>query len=179
MIAVDYFLFAILLVSALLGVFRGGIKEGLSLVGWLVAVWSAWRFGGAVADMIPSFADDSVVEIWVARVIVLIGMLIVVGLLARLIAYLAHQSGLSGIDRMIGMIFGLGRGVVLIALAVLFLDAVGFDADPWWQESKLIPYATPLAEWLAELAGDGIDLLQDQVDKVELPQIPVTDSEGS
>lgn len=167
MVTVDYLLVAVALLSALMGLFRGLVKEALSLAGWVLAAWCAWRFGAVVAERIPSLADGSVVEIWVARVIVLIGVLIVTGLLGRLISILIHQTGLSGTDRSVGMVFGMARGVVLVGLVVLLLDAAGFDEDPWWQESKLIPYAAPMAERLGVMAGDGIDLIQEQVDGVE------------
>lgn len=166
MVIVDYLLLAVFFLSALMGLFRGLVKEALSLVGWVLAVWCAWRFGGVVADMIPSVADDSIIETWVARVIVLVAVLILTGLLGRLIAYAVQQSGLSGTDRMIGMVFGMARGVVLVSLVVLLLDAAGFDADPWWQESKLIPYAAPLAKRLGDLAGNGVDLIRHQADGV-------------
>jgi len=169
MVIVDYLLLAVFLLSALMGLFRGLVKEALSLVGWVLAAWCAWRFGGAVADMIPSVVDDSMIEIWVARVIVLVAVLILTGLLSRLIAYVVHQSGLSGTDRLIGMVFGMARGVVLVSLVVMLLDAAGFGADPWWRESKLIPYAAPLAERLGDLAGEGVDLIQHQADGVPLP----------
>ena len=169
MVIVDYLLAAVFLLSALMGLFRGFVKEALSLVGWILAVWCAWRFGAAVAERIPSVADDSIIETWVARMIVLIVVLILSGLLGRLIAHLTHQSGLSGTDRIVGMVFGMARGVVLVGLVTLLLDAAGFGADPWWQESKLIPYAAPLAERLGDLAGDGVELLQEQVDSVPIP----------
>ena len=169
MVTVDYLLVAVALLSALMGLFRGLIKEALSLAGWVLAAWCAWRFGGFVAERIPSVADGSVIEIWVARLIVLIGVLIVSGLIGRLISILIHQTGLSGTDRSVGMVFGMARGVVLVGLVTLLLDAAGFGADPWWQESKLIPYAAPLAERLGDLAGDGVELLQEQVDSVPIP----------
>jgi len=164
-IIVDYLLIAVFLLSALMGLFRGLVKEALSLLGWIVAVWCAWRFGAAVANWIPSVADDSVIEIWAARIIVVIVVLILSGLLSRLIGIVIHQTGLSGTDRMVGMVFGMARGAVLIALVVMMLDAAGFAADPWWQESKLIPYAAPLAERLGDIAGDGFDLIEGQIDE--------------
>lgn len=169
MVIIDYLLAAIFLLSALMGLFRGFIKEAISLLGWVLAVWCAWRYGAAVAERIPSFVDDSAIEIWVARAIVLIVVLILSGLFSRLIAFIIHQSGLSGTDRIVGMVFGMARGVLLICLVVLLLDATGFSADPWWQESKLIPYAEPLADRLGDLAGDSVNLIQDQVDGMPLP----------
>lgn len=169
MVIVDYLLLAVFLLSALMGLFRGLVKEALSLVGWVLAVWCAWRFGATVAGLIPSVADDSVIETWVARTIVLVAVLILSGLLSRFLAYLINQSGLSGTDRMVGVVFGMARGAVLVSLVVLLLVAAGFDADPWWQESKLIPYAAPLAERLGDIAGDGVELMQGHADGVPLP----------
>lgn len=168
MVVIDYLLMAVFALSALMGLFRGFVKEALSLVGWIVAVWCAWRFGAAVAEWIPSVADDSIIETWIARVIVLIAVLILSGLLSRLIALLIHQTGLSGTDRMVGMVFGMARGVVLVGVVVLLLGAIGFDADPWWQESKLIPYVSPLAEQFGDIAGEGIELIEEQVNGVPL-----------
>ena len=169
MVTVDYLLAAVFLLSALMGLFRGLVKEALSLVGWILAVWCAWVFGAAVAERIPSIADDSIIELWISRMFVLIAVLILMGLISRFISHLVHQTGLSGTDRMVGMVFGMARGVVLVGLVVLMLDAAGFDADPWWQESKLIPYAAPLADRLSDLAGDSVELIQEQVDEVPLP----------
>ena len=159
MVTVDYMLVAVALLSALMGLFRGLIKEALSLAGWILAVWCAWRFGAVVAERIPSVADDSIIETWVARVIVLIVVLIVSGLVSRLISILIHQTGLSGTDRMVGTVFGMARGVVLVGLVVLLLDAGGFDEDPWWQESKLIPYAAPVVDTIRFVVEDGQEFL--------------------
>ncbi|HJP39227.1 MAG: CvpA family protein [Gammaproteobacteria bacterium] len=165
----DYLLIAVFLLSALLGLLRGLVKEALSLLSWILAIWSAVRFGATVAEMIPSLADGSYIEVWVARIIVLLAVLILSGLLTRLIAIVIHQSGLSGTDRVVGMVFGMARGIVVVSLVVLMLDAAGFDQDSWWQESKLIPYAASLAERLGAVAEDGIGLIQDRVEGVPLP----------
>ena len=170
MITVDYLLAAVFLLSALMGLFRGLIKEALSLVGWGLAIWSAWFFGAAVAERIPSVADDSIIELWIARLLVLIAVLILSGLISRLISHLIHQSGLSGTDRVVGMVFGMARGFVLVALTVLMLDSIGFDQDPWWSESKIIPLVEPLAGRLGELAGEGVDLIQEQMEDTTLPE---------
>jgi uncharacterized membrane protein required for colicin V production len=57
------------------------------------------------------------------------------------------------------MLFGLGRGAILATLVVIALEFAGFDADPWWQQSKLIPYAAPIAERLRDAAAQGMDML--------------------
>jgi membrane protein required for colicin V production len=169
MIAVDYVLMSIFAVSAIIGVFRGFVKEAISLVGWIAAIWGAWRFGAHVSAWLPDFVDDATIKIWVARLLVLIGVLIMSGLISRLISLLIDKTGLSGTDRVVGMVFGLARGTVLVGLTVNLLEVAGFDEAPWWPESKLIPYAAPIAQMLSDVAADGLDMLDNPIDQIESP----------
>lgn len=167
MIAVDYLLIAILVLSAVIGLFRGFVKEAISLLGWILAIWGAWRFGADVAALLPDFVDDGTVKIWAARLLVLIGVLFVSGLLSWLTSLLVEKTGLSGTNRMVGMVFGLARGVIFAGVAVYLLDVAGFDEESWWSESKLIPYVAPIAQKLNDLAAEGIEMLDQPIDKIE------------
>jgi len=169
MIAVDYVLMSIFGVSAIIGVFRGFVKEAISLVGWIVAIWGAWRYGANVSAWLPDFVDDATVKIWAARLLILIGVLITSGLISRLVSFLIDKTGLSGTDRVVGMVFGLARGVVLAGLAVNLLEVAGFDEAPWWPESKLIPYVAPVAQRLSDIAEEGLDMLDKPIDQIESP----------
>jgi membrane protein required for colicin V production len=75
-------------------------------------------------------------------------------ILASLIAFLLHKlvqsTGLTGTDRLAGMVFGIGRGVVAVAVLVLLAGATPLPADPWWKESALIPPFQSLALWLRD-----------------------------
>ena len=95
------------------------------------------------------------------------------GLTTALLSYLLDQTGLTGTDRLLGGLFGLGRGAVLAAILVIALQFTGFDQDPWWAESKLIPYTDPIAEALKVLAEEGIEML----DEPETPVSPTTSPE--
>lgn len=169
MIAVDYVLMSIFGVSAIIGVFRGFVKEAISLIGWIVAIWGAWRYGANVSAWLPDFVDDTTVKIWAARLLILIGVLITSGLISRLVSFLIDKTGLSGTDRVVGMVFGLARGVVLAGLAVNLLEVAGFDEAPWWPESKLIPYVAPVAQRLSDVAEEGLDMLDKPLDQIESP----------
>ena len=65
----------------------------------------------------------------------------------------------------------MGRGIVLAAMLVVTLDVMSFDQSPWWNESKLIPYAAPIADIIRDMAEDGLELLNgvDIPASVELP----------
>lgn len=160
MVGIDYLLIAVIVLSAIMGAFRGFVKEALALAGWIVAVWGAWRFGDEAAGWLPDIIEDPVLKIWAARLLMLIVALFIVGVISKLLSILMDQTGLSGTNRLLGTIFGVARGAVLGAVVVSLLQATGFEEDPWWNESKLIPYAAPIADRLSEYADRGIDMLQ-------------------
>lgn len=160
MITIDYLLLGVVALSALVGLFRGFVREAMSLAVWVVAIWCAWRLSGMVsAQLLPDFVTDPVLKLWATRLLVLIVVLMLGGLLTWMIAYLLDRTGLSGTDRMLGLLFGMARGAVLTGLVVIGLQVTGFDKDPWWVESKLIPLAAPIADSLRDVAGEGMDML--------------------
>lgn len=164
MIWVDYLLIGLVVLSGVVGLFRGFVKEALSLGVWVVGIWCAWKFAGLAADQMTGWVEDPVLRLWAARVVVLVGVLILGGLLTALLSFLLDQTGLTGTDRLLGGLFGLGRGAVLAAIVVIALQFTGFDEAPWWAESKLIPYAEPVAELLRDVAAEGMDMLDKDQD---------------
>ena len=159
MVAVDYILLAILFVSTAVSLLRGFVREAISLVSWAVAIWCAWRFGGAVAGALEGSMGSMTARLWVARSLLLVGVLVAGGLVEWLVVYLLQKTGLTGTDRAIGTLFGFARGVVLGGLLVAILQTGGFEAEPWWQDSKLIPYAAPVADVLRDAAEEGLAYL--------------------
>ena len=159
MVSVDYILLAILVISTGISLLRGFVKEAISLASWAIAIWCAWRFGGAVAGALEGSIGSMEVRLWVARCLLAIGVLVAGGLLEWLVLFLLQKSGLTGTDRAIGTLFGFARGVVLVGLVVAVLQAGGFEATGWWQDSKLIPYAAPVADVLRDAAEEGMEYL--------------------
>ena len=159
MVAVDYILLAILFVSTAVSLLRGFVREAISLGSWAVAIWCAWRFGGAVAGALEGSMGSMTARLWVARSLLLVGVLVAGGLVEWLVVYLLQKTGLTGTDRVIGTLFGFARGVVLGGLLVAILQTGGFEAEPWWQDSKLIPYAAPVADVLRDAAEEGLAYL--------------------
>ncbi len=159
MVAVDYILLAVLIISTAVSLLRGFVKEAISLVSWAVAIWCAWRFGGAVAGALEGSIDSMTSRLWVARSLLLVGVLVAGGLVEWLVLFLLQKSGLTGTDRAIGTVFGFARGVVLAGLLVAVLQSGGFEAEPWWQDSKLIRFAEPVADMLRDAAEEGFEYL--------------------
>jgi len=82
-------------------------------------------------------------------------------LLSWFFSIVLDNTGLSGTDRAIGTVFGFARGILLAGLAVMILDLMGFREAAWWDESKLIPYAAPVADIIRHAAEDGLEFLED------------------
>lgn len=161
MVIVDYFLIVIVGLSVVVSLFRGFFKEAVSLGTWVVALWLAWKLGPQVSGFLEPWISTSVLRLWAARVLTVIAALIAGGLLSWFFSIVLDNTGLSGTDRAIGTVFGFARGILLAGLAVMTLDLMGFREAAWWDESKLIPYAAPVADIIRHAAEDGLEFLED------------------
>jgi membrane protein required for colicin V production len=158
----DYVILFLCVASAVIGVWRGFTAEALSLLTLLVAIWLAWAFAGRFEGMLGSWVGASPeVRIWAARVVIFVLALLVGGLISWLARKLIRHTGLSGLDRLLGAGFGLLRAVVLIGLAVIVMEFLGLQQEPWWQESRLKPYADRVAAAVKYYAELGNRYLQD------------------
>ena len=145
MTPVDYLIVLVLVVSAGVGFWRGFVKEALSLLTLLVAIWLAWRFAALVEPKLSNWAADQEVRIWIARGVIF-ALVLVLGALASWVArQLIRHTGLTGVDRMLGGAFGFARGVLIVGLLVLALDFLDLDQDGWWRSARFRPYAEQVA----------------------------------
>lgn len=168
----DWVIVAILLVSVVVGLWRGLIREVLSLVVWVAAVTAAILFGAQVAEFYGDWVSVPSVRVALGYATVFLLVFIVFALLAWLVTKLIRNGGLSGTDRVLGLGFGLLRGGLLVAVLVLLLGYTPMPRDPWWQQSQLIPRFEPLAAWVREQLPDTLAALQalsppEQLSKLE------------
>ena len=165
---VDYLIIGLVAVSVLVGYFRGLIYEAMSIATWLAAIWLAWRFGGGASPLVASLFDSPAVQQWLGRAIIFLLVLVIGGLAAWLISMVVKKTGLSGTDRTLGMVFGFVRGALIVGLLVIVGEALGFSQDPWWQDSKFIPYGERVAVVVSEWAAIGADYIE-TIDAEEWP----------
>lgn len=144
---VDWVIIGTIVVSALISLSRGFVKEALSLLTWVIAGLVAWMFGGAFADLLTGYIETPSLRVMVACGILFVLTLVLGGLLNYLIGQLVVATGLSGTDRFLGMVFGAARGVLLVVVAAGLLSLAPVEADEWWQQSQLIPHFLLVADW--------------------------------
>ena len=148
--------------SAAFGALRGFAKETLSLVTWIAGIWLAWNFSWIVTFFLGEWSAAPELKVWVGRLIVFVVVLVAGGLAGQMVGSLVKQTGLSGTDRVLGSIFGLGRGAIILGIAVLVLEMVGLDEDPWWREARLSPFGDRIADGIRYYAAVGSLYLREQ-----------------
>ena len=156
---IDILIAVAVAISVVVGIFRGFVKEAISIASLLFAIWAALYFGPAIGDVSDSWLSSEELQMWFGRVLVFSVVLAVGGLLGWGISKLVRLSVLSGMDRLAGSAFGAGRGILLAALFVLGGEFAGFDNDAWWQKSILIPHLEVVAEWIEVMAPQGYEIL--------------------
>ncbi len=156
---IDIIIAVALVVSVTVGIVRGFVKESISIAALLIAIWAALYFGPAVGNVSSSWLSSEALQMWFGRVLVFAIILSVGGLLGWGISRLVRMSVLSGMDRLLGSLFGAARGVLLLAVFVIGGQFAGFDNDDWWLGSRLIPHVEVVAEWIKVMAPQGLELL--------------------
>jgi membrane protein required for colicin V production len=165
----DYCILAALGLSVLMGLWRGFIAEVLALVGWAIAFWVAWRFGAQVAGKLTA-VDEPSIRLLLGYALSFLVVLLIAGIVSFVMRKLVAGSGLSGSDRLLGMVFGLVRGLVLVTVTVLLLGFTPMPRDPWWRQSQLLPTFGGYAQWLSTRLPPDVAKYLDL--RGLLPQIP-------
>jgi len=144
---IDYVLLGIIVLSVLISLIRGFVKEALSLAVWVSAFFVASQFYTDLAAFLTRL-EDPLVRNGVAVAILFIITIIVGSILTHLIGQMVQKSGLSGTDRLLGAVFGVLRGVLVVCALLFAIDSfTPFAQEPWWQNSKLIPHFAVYIEW--------------------------------
>lgn len=156
MMWVDFVLLGVVALSAVISVLRGFIREALALLGWVAAVWLVLSFTQPVAELFSSQVVVPSVRMGIAALAIFVGTLIGAAIVVYLVGLLVDRTGLSGTDRMLGVVFGAARGVIIAAILVLLAGLTPLPKDPWWRESLLLPHFQQVAEQMRTLLPEEI-----------------------
>lgn len=147
----DFAILTVVLVSVLIGAFRGLTRELLGVVGWVLAFWAAIAF----VDPVSGWLADRIATPSVRRAVafggVFLATLLVASILTFVLSSSVRDSQYSGIDRTLGGGFGFLRGLLLVAALLLVAGSTSAKKDPWWQQSLFVPHLEWTADALREL----------------------------
>ena len=153
---VDYLIIAVIVVSALVGVARGLIREVLSLGVWILALLVAWFFHHDVAEMLTPYLSQPSLRILVAFAALVVAVLFVGAILGAIMVALVDRAGLNGVDRFLGLGFGAARGALIVAMAVFLAALTPLPSDPVWGESRLLGDFQNMADWLLDRVPEDV-----------------------
>jgi membrane protein required for colicin V production len=147
----DLLILAIILLSAVISLVRGFVREAFSLAVWILAFWVSWSFFRDLEVPLRAWIGSPTARLGIAFAALMIVTLVIGGLVNYLIIQLVERTGMSGTDRLIGMVFGAARGVLLVAALVLLAGLTALPEEAWWVHSTLVGYFEELAFWLRDL----------------------------
>jgi len=125
--------------SGIISLFRGFTKEFLSLLLWIFAFFAAVGLEDYVTPKIIEIIGNPEASKIIASVIIFLISIIVGGFLINLISRVVKWSGMSGFDKFMGVLFGTGRGLIVI-LAVYFLLPSNLKESEVFTSSKISPF---------------------------------------
>ena len=134
---IDYLAFGILLLSISLGLFRGFLREVISVIGWILALWLAGRFAPEAALLLPQDFTTPLVRQLVAAILIFVVVSLVAGLIGWLVAKFAHSVGLGMVDRGLGAVFGFGRGMIILLVCAVLIGLTTLTRQSGWRDAAL------------------------------------------
>lgn len=160
---VDCTIFGVVIVSILIGLFRGFVKEALSLVNWVLAIWMGVIFHEKTSAWFVNLIENETIRSIAAFGVVFVFMLFIGSIITYFISLMVRKSGLGGTDRLLGIVFGITRGIFLVGLTLTVVSYSTLKEQPWWQDSVIIPRFKPLMAWLNDIVPDRINVAKDAV----------------
>jgi membrane protein required for colicin V production len=176
MTTVDWIIIGVLAISTLISIRRGFVKEALSLLTWVAAVVIARLFAGQFTVVLAPYIETESLRLGASYFLLFVTTLMVGGMVNYLVGEFVKVTGLSGLDRMLGMIFGFARGALIIVVIVAGLHYVApVKEDDWYQRSVIIPEVVVLIEELGpvlweqgeEIFQNNEELFQNNEDDVQ------------
>lgn len=156
----DIFVIVLVVLSALVGLMRGFIREVLSVASWIgaafVTLWS-FEWSRAIArDLLKSVVETPMVHDIAGATVVFVVSLIIFSVISHFLASLVTGGVLGAVDRSLGFLFGVARGALLVGLAYIAVEwwVPAAQQPPWIKEARSLPLVQQTADFLWRLAPE-------------------------
>ena len=133
----DFVVLIIFVVSVLLSIVRGIVRESLSLAGWVVAYMAAKIFAKNFVTVLPLSITDESLRMVISFAAVFLSVLIMMSMVTMLASTLIRTVGLGSVDRLLGALFGFVRGLLVVLLLVLLAGLTTLPQEPFWRKALL------------------------------------------
>jgi len=139
MTLLDYGVLGVLVVSIAWGVWRGLVREVISLAGWVTAFLAAYLLAEPLGEMLPTSIPRPELRVLIAFIAVFVLTLTVTTLAGLLLSKIVKKVGLGGLDRTLGGLFGVARGLLIVLALSLLAGLTSLPIHPIWKESVCGP----------------------------------------
>ena len=135
----DYVVIGIVTISLVLGLWRGVVNELIALAAWVTGFMAALEFGAATGHVVFTGLTDPALRVLAGCVLVFVGVLVAMSVIRLAVRSMVKALGLTLSDRLLGMFFGLARGVLLVMMLVAAGGMTSAPQQLWWKEATLAP----------------------------------------
>ncbi len=153
---IDYAIIALLVLSVLVGAWRGAIREVLNIVGWVLSFILAHAYAGDLARQFADWAVDPALRLVAAWLVIFLIVTIVMSLLASLLSEWARKLGLGGIDRALGGAIGFVRGLLVLLALTWAAGLTKIPQSPLWRSAACTPWLEVAALYAKGMLPEGI-----------------------
>ncbi|MSQ49769.1 MAG: CvpA family protein [Betaproteobacteria bacterium] len=147
----DYAVIGVFAMSLVVGAWRGLVREVLSILGWVIAFLAANLLAGPLGPMMPQTIPSPELRVAAAYLAVFVASLLVTSLVGLLLSRIVKAAGLGGVDRMLGALFGVARGLLIVLAAALCAGLTSAPQQAFWRDSLSAPLLVQAAEALMPL----------------------------
>lgn len=148
---IDFVIVGVVFVSCFISLIRGFVREALSLASWVISFLLAWNLHSSFASFFQTSIDTSNLRLIVAFFTLFILSLVMFTVVNYFASKMVQRTGLTGVDRVIGVIFGFLRGVLLITAMVALAGLTHLPSTPQWKASVFLGQFQSIAVWLTGL----------------------------
>lgn len=145
----DFALVITLVISTVVGFFRGFVSEILSLLVWVMAFWATFSFDNTLSIYFISSIESEASRVWLSRLLILVAVLLIGGIVNKLLSKIVSWK-FSG-NLFFGTLFGFFRGLVLITIIILILEDTRFYNEPWVQDAMFLEHAENISNFFYNL----------------------------
>lgn len=147
----DVIVVVVVLISAVLAMVRGFVREVLSVASWAVAAGAAYLLYPHVLPLVQPYFDNKTVAIIVSAAAIFFVALIIASYITMKISDFVIDSRVGSVDRVLGFVFGALRGILLMIVALWFFNFLVREPQPWIANARTMPLLVSGGDWLISL----------------------------
>lgn len=135
----DYVVLGIIGLSLLVSVIRGAVREVFALAAWVLAFVVASLYASTVGQLLPASVPGPTMRILAGFALLFLAVLVVMGLTGLALSALIRKIGLGSLDRFLGALLGLARGLLIVVVGVLLAGLTSLPKEAFWRNAMLSP----------------------------------------